>query len=387
MEPKENNLPKPEIAKEPPKEVLEQTFGGLPELEKTEGEQIVTSGEIKVTPKSKSEKSGEATQLEKKEVSTETKSEVKTEEKAEKKEEEHKLPSFIKPPPGKKGDEVLQKKEEAGHFDYSPYSNEEQIVIKNMSRQSREYVSGLIKQNKELSKLKDGTYLQDPQAYTLHPDYKAAQSDMFFLSAEAKYYAEQLEQCKLGKPIKVLKEFDKEGNPIYEKELLDSNKPGLEEALRNGMNTCLSGVRERQSSLQKLQTSFVNQTKSDIQAVNNERANRFMWVANPAILDYSVTMPDGSDKTIKNIRSDIINLFPVYMRSHIGVETTADMMVALVIANAEIAELKKANGVAQIKAKEAQRVEPSSDIRQSESKKNPNGVPNEFSMNGAGVEL
>src|ERR1039457_3004985 len=176
----------PIMPSEPPKEVKEMTFTADPGLIHSGGETIITDDK------------GATIQEVKPEIKVEIKKEEKVEvKKEEPKKEEKKVSSVLKPPTEEIKKEVKKeepKKEAVKHvgaklitpvkekkeheqdtFDYTQFSPQETINLKNMSRQSREWASGLIKETKSLSALKDASYLQHPDGYTLSPEFQQLQ--------------------------------------------------------------------------------------------------------------------------------------------------------------------------------------------------------------------
>ena len=117
-----------------------------------------------------------------------------------------------------------------------------------------------------------------------------------------------------------------------------------------------------------------------------ERQKRFEWQADPKLQDYSIECPDGKDRTIKEVRSNFISIFPAYLQHTEGVEVAADLMVSLAIANAENRELRKGKSVAEVKVEEKERGEPSSELKGKQSGKPIRGVTM-FDVRDAGVEL
>ncbi len=97
--------------------------------------------------------------------------------------------------------------------DYTGYSAEEVSVLKQMSNDAFNYTSKIIKEQKELSKLKDASYLQHPLAYTLSPEYGKLQEDSYYLNAEAQFWQQQVVAIQDGKEWFELKGWNKDGSP------------------------------------------------------------------------------------------------------------------------------------------------------------------------------
>src|SRR6267378_910184 len=76
--------------------------------------------------------------------------------------------------------------------DYTSFNAEETKILKAMSNEAFAYTSNLIKQNKELSGLKDASYLQHPNAYVLDPRFQEEQQNIQYFQQEAAYWQQQL---------------------------------------------------------------------------------------------------------------------------------------------------------------------------------------------------
>ena len=78
----------------------------------------------------------------------------------------------------------------------------------------------------------------------------------------------------------------------------------------------------------------------DLQGINAERHNRFAWVQDPKLLDYSVEVEGQGAQKIGDVKQNFKSLFPPYLSNSIAVEVASDMMVAMVIQSAELREAK-----------------------------------------------
>ena len=285
---------------------------------------------------------------------------------------------FLKPPKGSK-EEVKGKKGSLDTFDYAGFSTEETDILKNMPVGNRSKVGNLLKENKELAKLKDTQFYQHENGYVLHPGYQSEVQAVNLADREARIWAKQLESVKKGEAIKPLQGWDANGNPVYGAEIAANDI--LEEQIRGNMNDCLSVVKSKRGEIEQFVKNFKSVTETDSKLINDERTKRFAWVADPKLMDYSVTCDDGTERPIKQIRSDIINLLPSYRRSSIEANLVGDMMVALVIARAELNEFKKGKGSVKVKEEEAEHIEPSGEVKPKKVSGAVNGVKT-FSMSG-----
>jgi hypothetical protein len=368
----------------------------LPELPAGEGEQIDTTKpkeeEVKPVAKPAVAKEVEKPKEGEEEV---TKGELTKEKEEPKEKEEVKekgIKRFLKPPAGSKPREGEEVKPSNGDIDIRKYSPQEQTVLKNMSVQSRRFVAEVLDKNKELAKRSDGQWFQHPNAYVLHPEFQQARSEVQAAEAEGNYWAEQLALAKEGKEVTPLIGFDEKGNPRYGPAIKPDEKGQVEEQLRIALTQCNQVANQRKGDLDKMKKNFKQVMDNDLQVINQERENRFEWVKDPELLKHSLTVDDGKggqiEKSIDQIRKDVTSLFPPYMSSHPAVQTSADLMVALIIARAELAEANNAKQVETIKEKEEERVEPSSEHRKADVKPSGKfGGVKSFSIEGAGIEV
>ena len=270
-------------------------------------------------------------------------------------------------------------------FDYNGFTQQEQINLKNMSRQSREYAANLIKENKSLAALKDSTYLQHEQGYTLSPEYQELQSKGFYAQTEAQCWEKALLNIKQGKKFQDITGFDpKSGAPILgpEKDPSDAD----EIRISGNLSACSQALQNIGGQLQNFPQRFKSQIQSDMQAVEAVRKERFAWVADPKLLDYSVNVEGQGDKKLKDVKADFKSMLPVYWQSSPIAEVASDLFVAMIIQGAELREAKNNQTIAQIKTEEMKRGEPSSDTVPIKDKTvngvSPNGMPSVFSLDG-----
>ena len=323
--------------------------------------------EVEQLPPQKEEK------VEKKEEKVETalkasKEDKVAEEKVEKKEEKKEV-SILKPPT--KGEEKkeaapakgkiieLPQKGEKVTRDYSGFSDAEVTHLKQMSDGAYKFTTELLKERKELSKLKDTTYLQDPQAYRLDPRFQKLQVDKHYAQKEADHWRNQIALIKEGKPWREIVGFDdKTGAPQFGPER--SATPQDEEAVRLAMNQCFGTVSQLDAQGQQYVSKYKEAINSDMQAIDTVMKERFSWEADPKLLDYTISV-DGGERSVRQIRQDIASVFPVYMQNHPAVRASGNLMVALMVAQAELASLKGAAAVTAIKEDEQEEVEPTSE--------------------------
>lgn len=275
---------------------------------------------------------------------------------------------------------IVPKTTEKKEYDYTGFNDQEVTVLKNMSVQSRDYVTKMLKEKKELEKHKDGQFLQHPDAYTLDPQYSKLQEDVYYYNKETEYWQEQLAKVKSGDKWQPIKGWTKDGKPVAGE---DSEPSAIaEEQIRLMMNRCYNATEAKQGELKQFTTNFKTRINTDAKAIQDERARRFGWVSNPKILESPVEIEPGMVKSVKEIREDLVSLFPPYMRNTQGVEVAADLFAALQIYGQEIRELKAGKQVAEVRAEEVTRAEPTSrNTPVNDNKGRINGVK-EFSLSG-----
>ena len=338
-----------------------------------------TEAEQKILDEKKAVKEAKPT----KEV-TDVKLEIKpTDEK--KTEETPQFPKYLKPPKDGKvekettkgtGKEVIKPIVPTKIVrDYSGHSSEEVAAFKQMSDEGYALTKKLIQENRELAKLKDTTYLQHENAYVLDPQFQSLQVDASYAQREGDYWKEQLVLMQTGKAWKPILKWDENGNPVVGPERQPTTAD--EEQVRLFMSTCYNNAQQIKGKLQEYPTKYQSTIQSDLQAVDIECKRRFSWEQDPKLLEYSLPIEyeDGvRDVSIKQIREDFASLFPVYLRNHPAVRVGGNLMVALRIGYAELAEIKGNKQVEQTISDEASRVEPSSAAKPAQQKAPVHGI-------------
>ncbi len=382
--PKENSRQiKPDVKDKPvPADVAAKTFSleniqdgvlQLPTLDPNEG-----------GPPPKEEKKIEEQKFEEKveeKVEEVKEGEVKEEEK-----KEEGVERFLKPPKGSQAEKDAETKKGKQH-DLSGFDAKEQDILKKMAKEHIPAVMELMKAAKESAKNKENQFFLHPEGYLLHPGFKAEVAIIDRAEKESRIWAKQLKEVKEGIAIKPLVSWDASGNPVYaDKEIPASDQ--IEEEVRNAMNQCMAVASEKRNAVNNFVKNFPQLAQRDLAGIDAERAKRFVWVADPKLMDHTITMEDGVDRSIKQIRNDVINLFPGYMRSTKPAEVCGDLMVALVLAKQELNEYKKNGKITAVKKEEETRVEPVGGDKKPKKTGGQavNGVRT-FSTEGAGIEI
>lgn len=266
-------------------------------------------------------------------------------------------------------------------FDYAKYSPQEVINMKNMSRQSRESYAKLIDDNKQLATLKDATYLQHEQGYTLAPEFTELRNKEYLARTEGRCWQDALLNIKAGRPFKEITGFDNQGRPIMSEEKQPSDIDEIR--IAGNLTACSNAVNAFQGELQQFPTKFKGRIQQDLREIDAEQHARFAWVQDPKLLEHPIEVEGQGSQKIKDIKTNFKSLFPSYLANTPGVEVASNLMVALMIQSAELREAQNGRQVAQIKQSEAQRAEPTSDTREvTPTKLAAKGVPSVFSLEG-----
>lgn len=276
---------------------------------------------------------------------------------------------------------VPKSKDGPKEFDYTGYSQEETYMLKNMSIPAREKVIKLMQEKKDLEQYKNGQYLQHPDAYVLDPEFSKIQEDVIYYNKEAQYWQEQVIKIGNGEKWNPLTGFDKQGNPIVGAEQMPT--PQAQEQARLNLNRLVNAAQTRERELQTFAGGYKQRIVQDRQLIQNERARRFGWVADPKIMDSTLTIDSGEEKSVKETRDLLINLFPPYMRNDIAVDVAADLFTAFQILAQENRELKSGQNIIQVQKKQEDLAEPTSASggQKLEAGRQINGVK-EFSLAG-----
>lgn len=239
--------------------------------------------------------------------------------------------------------------------DYTGFTIEEQNVLRAMSNEAFEYTSKLIKEQKELSKLKDSNYLQHPLAYTLSPEYTKLQEDAYYANMEGQFWREQAVRIAKGEDWFALTGWDKNGQPILSAPQKASTEAG-KDADRYSLHL-FNKTQEINNQLQQFSGRFKQQIDTDNAIIQQECAKRFGWCADPKMLDEKVSNPSIGERTIKQILEDFKGLFPAYHQNSVGIQVAAHLFAALQIYGQRIHELENNKAVAAVKEEEKALIE------------------------------
>ncbi len=162
----------------------------------------------------------------------------------------------------------------------------------------------------------------------------------------------------------------------------EKRQPTIEdiEMVRQSLMKCQQAEQNTGAQLQQLPQQFGKIAQQDLANINQERARRFDWVANPELMKHELEVDGVGKRTVEQIRNDFISLFPAYHQRTVGVDVAADLFVAMQIYAARLKEAESGKAVAETLKAEAARVEPTASARGKQS--NPKFGVTEFTMEG-----
>jgi len=304
------------------------------------------------------------------EKTEEVKTEVKPEAKKEEIKTEVKTTAEVKPlmPPSK-----TAKTEEPPARDYTGFTPEEQVVLKQMSNPAFEYTTKLLKRTKELENSgAAAAFYQHPQGYVLDPAFNKMQQDAHFTQKEANYWQEQLALINAGEKWRPIVGWNEDGSPKVGEE----RKPTSDDAerVRLAVGQCMNIGQQQRAQVQAYAQQHNQRVQQDSAAIQTEQAKRFGWVADPKLLDEKMNVEGVGEKSIRQIREDFLNLLPPYHRNTVTADLSANLFVAIQILNGRLREAEAGKQIAEVKRQEATRVEPTSTTRPKVEEKKFNGV-------------
>ena len=261
-------------------------------------------------------------------------------------------------PAAKKEGEVAKKTEEvpSGNRDYSIFDQDEQEAAKQMSNSAFQLATKLKKASKEGS---EAMFYQHPEAYTTHPEYKKTQEDLSYAQKETQIWAQQLANCKAGKPFQQLLKWTADGKPVFSNPIEPTDE--AEEALRQCVYELNQQTTKIKSNLDGFGTKYKQEYQNYSSNVQAERAKRFAWAANPELLDSTLDLGgEMGEKSVRQIKQDYVSLFPSHLSNDIAVQIGSDLLVAMLMQQTYYKSLEESTKVSSTISNEEERVEPTS---------------------------
>jgi hypothetical protein len=309
-----------------------------------------------------------------KDESTEKVEEVKEEEKKEEDKQEEKpgLPKFLKPPTDAKGKEGEAKTDDKkatvkpivppdkkGLRDYTGYTPEQVSAFKKMSDEGYTLATQLIKENRELSKLRETTYMQHEHGYVLDPGFQQIRQNVVQANKEAEYLKQQLLAMDGGADFVPITGYDTRTGEFVKGTPVKPSK-AVEEDVRSMMQNAYRVANELGGQLQTYPQRYKQQVQQDMQEIERVRREQFGWVSNPELLKYTIEVQGLGEVPLQRIKDDFVNMYPPYMRAHPAVQITGDLMIAMRIKDAELQEARASKQTDNTIEEERTRVEPKS---------------------------
>lgn len=263
--------------------------------------------------------------------------------------------------------------------DYTGYDDETVKAFKNMSDPAYQLMKKVVDERNNLVKTKQDSYLTHPEAYTLTPEYTELNNRAYYANAEREFWKQQLINVRAGKEWTGLQGFDpKTGKPVPTAPQKPSTEIEIE--LQNAMTRSEGLAQQIQQEGRQYTQQFKQRYEGDVVAMNAERAKRFGWVADPKGLDDKIALGgELGERTVKQVREDLLNMLPTYRRNDVLAELASDLFAGIQIYGARIRELEGQNAVVTEKKAEVLRAEPLGDTNGGGSSK-PKGLV--FDMNG-----
>lgn len=242
--------------------------------------------------------------------------------------------------------------------DYSGLSDTEAKAAKQMSNEAFTLFKQAVNDRNEASKQKDSVYLQHPDAYALSPEFRDLRTSYSKAGYEAQYWESQLEAIDKGEQLVPFLGWNNQGQPVMGNPMQPTK--ALEERVRQNIMACNMEARRLEGEVRAYPTRYKESLQRDLQGMDAYRKDQFSWVADESLLDHSVDIPGLGERSLKQIREDVSNMIPSYMRNHPLANMLGDTAIAIQILRAEKAQLEQELSVKQKQASEQELVEPSS---------------------------
>jgi hypothetical protein len=256
--------------------------------------------------------------------------------------------------------------------DYSVFSESDRPYLENMDNRAFDYLKvrlpELYKQEQRVRELEG----QLTQAQTAPPGSSAIDhpdgfmlSDMYRQTATAysqantkeQHYQEQIALARSGQPITIITGFDEHGRAQYSNPIDPStvDPVKLEVGLQRLLNDSSAERREGQRNINQLREVHRQSYDAQLNAVNQERARRFEWVADPSKLKTITIEGFGNGEKVV---SEFISMLPPAFKKSMPSSVGADLYLALAISRQKERKLENDNKVRKTQEGRLQKVEP-----------------------------
>lgn len=258
--------------------------------------------------------------------------------------------------------------------DYSKYTQEQQVVLKQMSNEAFEFTT---KQMEQAQLAAQHSFLQNPQAYILNPEYQRLNEDAYFLKQEASIHTDNLRKIVAGEEWTPLRGFTKEGQPVYDPKRAPTTMDA--ENVRMALMTASNSVGQVEARMTQFSSGYKQMISQGDQVLQAKRAEVFSWAADPKIMDQNIKV-DGKDIPFRQVHDFIKGMLPPWYQNLSITPLLGDLWVAFKLEQQKNADLSAQNGVVQTKIIEAGKVEPTSQRQELPTATATNGMPSKFSL-------
>lgn len=231
--------------------------------------------------------------------------------------------------------------------DYSGFNADEVATLKKMTNDAFNYAAPLLREAKTLKQAKQDSYLTHPQAYTLTPEYAQANRNVALADFEANHYKEQLLNIRAGRKWTVFNGFNDKNVPQYSEPQDATDTADIN--VSNALSQLMARSQEFTTARDNLTGTFQQRMNQEVANINQERARRFAWAADPKVLEDKVNVGGQiGEQTVGQIKQTFKGLFSPIHHSHPVMEVASDLFAALQIIGAENRELKAAADTKQV---------------------------------------
>lgn len=229
----------------------------------------------------------------------------------------------------------------------TPY---EQQLLNKMSKDAREYVVARFTENKQLAaevkqaktqleeyhkNVLPASYYQNPDAYTLSPEYKSAAVDLQYASYEEQHWTQQAMRMRAGEDVVYDLAYDNNGQPrLTEVKVTPETAPHIEVQLQKNLAASMHAKQRESARVQNIAATYTQRYTQANENLNKLNAQYFKAYMDPK-------SPRASD--IANFKQ----FLPAEFREH---PLTAPLAYSYAMVQDLLAKIKQLEGASQVKA-------------------------------------
>jgi hypothetical protein len=206
---------------------------------------------------------------------------------------------------------------------------------------------------KGITKLPDN-YYENPQAFTLDPEFQKISANYDKASFEAEFWTQQLERIESGETFQKLLGY-RQGQPVYSEQAKPTARDKVE--ISSFLNSALNYQRDFETQAKALQKNYVSVHKGAADKVQETMAKFIPWEKDSALLNEKIAV-NGGQKTIKEIYEQFMGFVPPQFRSSVMSKAWANLMIVNLIQGNRLAEFDSANKVANTNAQHQAKAQP-----------------------------